>query len=71
MKEPNSDYEWHSVTIEEVLAALETDPKRGLSEEEAARRLERYGPNTLRERPRPTFWHRLLAQFNNFVIYIL
>ena len=71
MGEPTPDYEWHSVTIEEVLAALETDPKRGLSEEEAARRLERYGPNALRERPRPTFWHRLLAQFNNFVIYIL
>ncbi len=57
--------------IDEVLKALRTDPVKGLSSAEAAARLERYGPNALREQPRPTFWQRLLAQFQSFVIYIL
>ena len=56
---------------DKVLEALQTDPVKGLSSAEAAARLERYGPNALRERPRPTFWQRLLAQFQSFVIYIL
>jgi Ca2+-transporting ATPase len=42
-----------------------------LSEIEASNRLGQYGPNALHERPRPTFWHRLAAQFESFVIYIL
>jgi len=62
---------WYTASVEEALRAFGSDSRRGLSEEEAARRLERYGPNTLRERPRPTFWQRLLAQFRSFVIYIL
>ena len=66
-----TEQRWHSVGSDEALAALGSDAKRGLTDEEAARRLERYGPNALRERPRPTFWQRLLAQFNNFVIYVL
>jgi Ca2+-transporting ATPase len=45
--------------------------QNGLSESEAAARLQWYGPNALREQPRPTFWHRLLVQFQSFVIYIL
>ncbi len=67
----NSNSAWHAKPVDEVLAALETDAARGLSEREAAVRLEQYGPNALREQPRPTFWHRLLAQFQSFVIYIL
>ncbi len=39
---------WHSLSEQEVLKALNTS-ERGLSEEEARRRLEQYGPNVLRE----------------------
>ncbi len=45
-----------------ILADLETDPDRGLSEEEARRRLERYGPNTIEEKEEP-LWHRVLRRF--------
>ncbi len=62
---------WHTVPVGEAVAALGSDLKRGLTDEEAARRLAQYGPNALREHPRPTFWQRLLAQFQSFVIYIL
>ena len=67
----NVNFPWHALSIQEVLSKLETEPSAGLSETEAAARLQRYGPNALREHPRPTFWHRLLAQFQSFVIYIL
>jgi Ca2+-transporting ATPase len=62
---------WHSIPLDEVLQHLETNGETGLSSAEADHRLERYGPNALREQPRPTFWQRLLAQFQSFVIYIL
>jgi Ca2+-transporting ATPase len=62
---------WHSLTADEVLRELETDGKAGLTAQEAGRRLQRYGCNELQERPRPGFWQMLLAQFNNFVIWIL
>ncbi|NLX11432.1 MAG: cation-translocating P-type ATPase [Chloroflexi bacterium] len=62
---------WHAQPLDTVLETLQTDGEHGLSEAEAERRLAQYGPNALREQPRPTFWQRLLAQFQNFVIYIL
>ena len=68
MKE-NKD--WHSQSVEKVIEALNTHPDRGLSAAEAQTRLVQYGPNQLQERPRPTFWHMLLGQFNNFLILIL
>lgn len=65
------DILWHTGPVEDVIRRLDTDQRRGLSDQEAAARLEQYGPNALREQPRPTFWQRLLAQFQSFVIYVL
>jgi len=62
---------WHAQSAESVMQELGTDRLTGLTNEEAARRLEQDGPNALREQPRPTFWKRLLSQFQSFVIYIL
>src|ERR687893_2097946 len=56
---------------EEVLAGLGSDPRRGLSTEEARSRLERYGPNGLEaERPLPA-WRRFLAQFQDTLVILL
>ncbi len=71
MSLPQKQLPWHTLPTAKVLEALQTDPVKGLSSAEAAARLEHYGPNALKERPRPTFWQRLLAQFQSFVIYIL
>jgi P-type Ca2+ transporter type 2C len=57
--------------LEDIIRALNTDINTGLTHSEAQKRLEQYGTNALREQPRPTFWQRLLAQFQSFVIYIL
>ncbi len=61
---------WHALSIEESLARLQTGPE-GLSPSEVQERLERYGPNRLREAPRTTFWQMLWEQFNNFVVILL
>ena len=61
---------WHALTAEDVLRHLEVQ-EDGLSEEQAARRLAQYGQNQLQEAPRPTFWHMLWDQLNNFVVILL
>ncbi len=48
-----------------------TDLERGLTSSEAAARLRRDGPNQLQEAAPPSWWHQLLAQFNQLVIWIL
>ncbi len=62
---------WHAREPDDVFETLATSPKDGLSQREAEARLARVGPNELREAPRPTFWHMLLEQFNNFIVIIL
>ncbi len=71
MSIPVPNQPWHSMTADEVLAVLKTDRVKGLTTAEAETRLALVGPNALREQPRPTFWQRLLAQFQSFVIYVL
>ena len=61
----------HALPIDEVAQALRTERVRGLSDQEAKLRLSQYGPNSLREAPRPSFWLLLLRQFNNFLVIIL
>ena len=62
---------WHARETEEVIKQLATPRDKGLSPEEAERRLEVYGPNQLTEAPPTTFWHMLIEQFNNFVVILL
>ena len=58
------------MSINEAMAALKAS-KEGLSEEEARRRLEKYGPNELKEMKRETPLHMFLAQFKDMLIIIL
>jgi Ca2+-transporting ATPase len=61
----------HAAPAEAVLTALGSDRGRGLSGEQAAERLSRDGPNELVEAPGPPRWRKLVAQFNELVIWIL
>ena len=54
-------YTWHALTREEVIDALHTHRRRGLSEKEAAERLTRYGPNRLEGKKRDSGLKRLLG----------
>ncbi|HSA56652.1 MAG TPA: cation-translocating P-type ATPase [Gemmatimonadaceae bacterium] len=61
----------YRVAVEAVAAALGTDPRRGLTGAEAARRLARSGPNELAtEEPTPA-WRRFLAQFQDVLVVLL
>ncbi|MFC7703300.1 cation-translocating P-type ATPase [Plastorhodobacter daqingensis] len=55
---------------EAVLAAVASRP-RGLSNDEALRRLAQNGPNRLPEPPRQTALARFMRQFNNLLILVL
>jgi Ca2+-transporting ATPase len=58
-------------TVDNVLAALETDARSGLSLRQARERLERYGRNELaREKPVPA-WRKFLAQFTDTLVALL
>lgn len=61
---------WHfdAGRIEEI---LKTDVKRGLSQEEAQKRLSEYGPNRLREKRGPSALSIFFEQFRDLVIWIL
>jgi Ca2+-transporting ATPase len=62
---------WHALEVSDVLPALGTSPDRGLTADEAARRLARYGHNELAEKPRPGFWKMLLGQLSSFIVIVL
>jgi Ca2+-transporting ATPase len=58
-------------TVKEVLTALDTDARNGLSEEEAHARLDRYGRNELMaEKPVPA-WRKFLEQFQDVLVILL
>jgi Mg2+-importing ATPase len=56
--------------LAQLLAQLESQPT-GLSAGEAARRLARYGPNTLRVGPRHTFLRLFLSRFRSPLVVLL
>ncbi|HJA94294.1 MAG TPA: cation-translocating P-type ATPase [Candidatus Eisenbergiella merdipullorum] len=57
--------------IRETCVLLETDPDRGLSEKEAARRLAENGPNELKEAKKKSALEAFLEQLNDPLIYVL
>jgi Ca2+-transporting ATPase len=63
--------ECHAIDIPHITDQLKSHLDKGLSAEEAQRRLSSLGYNELKERPRPGFWKMLLDQFNNFLVIIL
>ncbi len=57
-------------TTEQVLSHLNSQPD-GLSMDDAAARLNTYGPNALPEKKGKPAWLRFLAHFNDVLIYVL
>lgn len=58
-------------SVEQVLSALGTDPKQGLSADQARRRLAEHGPNQLASKPPIPGWRRFLAQFEDVLVILL
>lgn len=62
---------WHNSSVEDIQQSLNTDTVRGLTEQEAEKRLEKYGLNKLPQKRKKTFIEKMLAQFKDFMVIIL
>ncbi len=66
-----ADLDSSLVEIVDLTAALNTDLEHGLSASAAARILAEHGPNALRATPTTPTWRKMLAQFQDPLIYLL
>jgi Ca2+-transporting ATPase len=62
---------FYRMPVEEAVAALASDSRRGLSAGEARSRLEKYGKNELVAAPRVPGWRKFLAQFKDTLVVLL
>src|SRR5258706_6270263 len=63
--------ESHAQSINDVVTEFQTHLEQGLSQTEAQKRLQKFGGNELKEKPRPGFLALLWDQFNNYLVIIL
>lgn len=72
---PNTEFQdleaWHLKTLDELLQILDTSRQRGLDDDEASRRLQRYGANSLTASAARSDLAILLSQFNSAPVYML
>ncbi|NOZ68734.1 MAG: calcium-translocating P-type ATPase, PMCA-type [Deferribacteres bacterium] len=61
---------WHQKDIKEIFEYLKSSSE-GLSSDDAAKRLDEYGPNVLQETGKKTAFMMFLDQFKDFMIMIL
>ena len=63
--------DYHNIELKEVYEDLKTSEKEGLSSSEAKTRLEKYGPNQLKEGKKKSAFMMLLEQFNSPLVWVL
>lgn len=61
----------HTAEPSKVLEALGVNPKAGLTDEEAASRLAKYGPNRIKPPKAPSLWGICLRQIGNAMTVVL
>ncbi len=62
---------WHSMNGEEVLNHFETDIDKGLTNDEANERINKFGKNVLPAGKKRGAFIRFISQFHNVLIYVL
>ncbi|NLK27516.1 MAG: cation-translocating P-type ATPase, partial [Clostridiales bacterium] len=62
---------WFSKSQDEVLKEFNVDPSLGLTDNEAKKRLELYGFNKLKSKPKKNILSLFLAQLKDMLIYVL
>ena len=63
--------QWHSKTTKEVLDQLNVTAQEGLTDSEAKKRLDQYGPNELKSAERESLFMRFLDQMKDPMIIVL
>jgi len=62
---------WYNKGIQAVSEELSVDVKEGLSNEEVASRLEKYGYNELKEKEKESIWVKVAKQLKDFLVITL
>lgn len=70
-KEDKETVHYYNQSIEDVLSALDVDPKLGLNPADLEDRLQRFGKNKLNEQKRKSIFKIFLEQLNDALIYVL
>ncbi|MBL1174011.1 cation-translocating P-type ATPase [Pantanalinema sp. GBBB05] len=68
---PNQVTLWHTLEADKALELLQTDRQLGLTSDQAAAQLERYGSNELVEAQGRSAWNILFDQFTNIMLLLL
>jgi Ca2+-transporting ATPase len=63
--------QWWHLDAHAAAAKIGTDSTSGLNPDDASARLQKYGPNQLREAKKRSAWSIFLDQFKDFVIWVL
>ncbi|MBC7328211.1 calcium-transporting P-type ATPase, PMR1-type [bacterium] len=71
MSPPTMGKDFYQISVQETIEQLQTDGLAGLSEGEAEKRLQIYGPNELKETRRRHPLLMFLSQFADFLIIVL
>ncbi len=61
----------HTLSVEEVLQAFQTDATTGLTGSEAEKRTKAYGRNNYQTKKQKSLWMMLLLQFKSPIVYLL
>ena len=61
----------YAQSVEDLERELQTNIQTGLTSEEAAERLKKYGPNKFEEQKKASIWKMLWEQINSVLIWIL
>src|SRR3954471_15666056 len=56
---------WHVLSTESTTRELDVEPEQGLTSDEAAKRLQRHGPNRFAEAKSEPRWHAFLRQYQD------
>lgn len=62
---------FHTFDPEKALSELGVDRKNGLSSQEAAKRLQKYGPNELDKEEPESIWEKIKEQFEDLLVRLL
>jgi len=61
----------HTLSVDEALKAFETDAAKGISQVEAEKRTNEFGPNIYQAQKQKGIWMLLLKQFASPIVYLL
>jgi P-type Ca2+ transporter type 2C len=61
----------HTLSIDEIVQAFETNAQKGISQSEAESRTKEFGANVYAAQKQKSIWLILLLQFNSSIVYLL